>query len=188
MVLAEDETFSPSFESFIVMYVLKELDARLPAKVQKDFGHRMTGDIHVIDLANEIFQQVPHMITELDQLADLKAMATPTLNAFRSGSRGRGEGGRGRGGGGGSRGGRQAGPSRGRQTGGGKAKEKFCRICKAMGKSDTTYQSHYIAACPELSARDKEDFIASLSVMTTKEDENEDQAQDEEVEETGESD
>ena len=183
--LREDETFSPSFESFIVMYVLKELDARLPEKVQKDYGHRMQGNTHVIDLAAEIFQQVPHMIIELDQMADLKAMATPGLNAFRAVGRGRGGGSGGARGGAGGRGGRQgAGQGRGRLTGGGNKKEKFCRICKAMGKSETTFKSHYIGACPELMARDKEDFIASLTVISTEEEkrDGEDEEEDESTE------
>lgn len=54
------------------MYALEKLDPRLPTKVFKDLGHRMRGDMHVIDLANKIFQLVSAMILEM---ADFKFMS-----------------------------------------------------------------------------------------------------------------
>jgi hypothetical protein len=76
--LAEDETMGPTFESIVMMWALEKLDPRLPAKVKKDFGFRMEGDITLIDLQTPVFQAVPGMIGELDEIADMKAINVPT--------------------------------------------------------------------------------------------------------------
>ena len=76
--LIEDEMIGPTFESIIMMWGLEKLDVRLPAKVKKDFGFRMEGDITLIDLQTAVFQAVPNMIAELDEIADIKAINVPT--------------------------------------------------------------------------------------------------------------
>ena len=72
--LSEDEKISPTFESAIMIWALEKLDARLPPKVQKDFGFRMEGNTTLIDLQTAIFQAVPGMIEELDTNTELRAV------------------------------------------------------------------------------------------------------------------
>ena len=71
--LAKDEIISPTFECTIMLWCLEKIDMRLPAKVQKDFGFRMEGNVSLYDLQTAIFQAVPGMLEELDGTADFGA-------------------------------------------------------------------------------------------------------------------
>ena len=151
------------------MYALEKIDSRLPGKIQKDFGHRMQGNITLIDLAGEIFQSVPSLIEEIEQVADFKALSVKSdqvvLNASFLPSRGKGNRGRGR----------------GRVTGGflrqtpQRAPGKFCRICHMAGKDRAQVTSHHIGSCRELSSRDKQDFAASLKFVSINDEEEEEE-------------
>ena len=170
--LAEDETMGPTFESIVMMWALEKLDPRLPAKVKKDFGFRMEGDITLIDLQTPVFQAVPGMIGELDEIADMKAINVPTdephpsLAAagqrFRRGQSFRGRGTR-----------RPSRPpfSRGAQTGRAGSSGPTCRICKLAGKSESVYRSHHVGDCYFFTEQDEKDLLAgrlsSVMVDTT---------------------
>ena len=64
--LTADETLSPTFEETIVLWALEKIDPRLPAHVNKTFGHQMTGHTTLKDLQVQIFQRIPGMIQEMD--------------------------------------------------------------------------------------------------------------------------
>ena len=63
--LAADEKLSPSFEDIIIIWVLERIDKRLPAKVRKDYEHRLYGDTFLWDLQSVIFQAIPAMLDEM---------------------------------------------------------------------------------------------------------------------------
>ena len=73
-VLTEDEKLSPSFENAIILWSLEKIDPRLPAKVKKNYGHQMTGNVTLKDIQPVIFENISDMIEELDQ--------SQTANAF----------------------------------------------------------------------------------------------------------
>ena len=83
--LTEDEVLSPSFEDAIVLWALEKIDPRLPKKVRKDYEHRLTGNIYLIDLQVTIFQSIPSMLEDLNRQADLQALTIkdPSLSAVR---------------------------------------------------------------------------------------------------------
>ena len=58
IVLQADETLSPSFEDAIVLWALEKINPRLPAKVRKDYEHRLSGDTYLVDLQPTIFQSI----------------------------------------------------------------------------------------------------------------------------------
>ena len=165
--MTEDEKLSPTFESVILMWALEKLDARLPSKVQKDFGFRLEGDTTLIDLQNVIFQAVPAMIEELDNSAELKAVQIEGDDAqlCAGGPRG-GRGGwvggaqKFRGGRGGNRGSRRPLGNADRKTG--------CRICKLAGKTDAVVNSHRIKDCFFFTPQEVADF-ASLNTAEMEE-------------------
>ena len=64
--LTNDERMSPTIESTIVLWALMAIDSRLPAKVDKEFGHLMKENTTLADLQVSIFQRIPHMIKELE--------------------------------------------------------------------------------------------------------------------------
>ena len=71
--LAKDEIISPTFECIIMLWCLEKIDMRLPARVQKNFGFRMEGNISLYDLQTAIFKAVPGMLEELNSTADFGA-------------------------------------------------------------------------------------------------------------------
>ena len=54
--LTDDEKLTPSFENAIVLWSLEKIDARLPSKVKKDYGHQMTGDTTLKDVQPQTSQ------------------------------------------------------------------------------------------------------------------------------------
>jgi hypothetical protein len=166
--LSEDEKISPTFESAIMMWALEKLDARLPSKVQKDFGFRMEGNITLIDLQTAIFQAVPGMIQELDNGTELRAVQAEDEDAqlCAGGPRGgRGGGGGGanrfRGGRGGNRGSRQPFPIS--RPAGNVDMKKGCRVCRLAGKTEAVVNSHKMKECFFFTPQDHADF-ASLNM------------------------
>ena len=170
--LDEDEKLTPSFENAIVLWTLEKIDARLPSKVKKDYGHQMTGDMTLRDLQPVIFENIPDMLESLDQLQTTKAFAShvidnedhPYLNSitnrnksskpfkpppFRS-----------------------KGPSQGQMSRNYTNKktftktptvtDKFCRICNLAGSDPRVYTSHEIGNCSRLTMRDMESLRNSL--------------------------
>ena len=167
--LQVDEVISPTFECTIMLWALEKIDARLPSKVQKDFGFRMEGNTTLIELQTVVFQAIPGMLEELDSTADARAVEVTelphdaVLAAF--GPRG-GRGGRGNRSRGGGRGtfrsyrppfNTKSGHSSNADSG------KSCRVCKLAGKSDAVVRSHNIGNCFFFTKQDQEDLLASLS-------------------------
>ena len=162
LVLTEDERLSPSFENAIILWTLEKIDPRLPAKVKKNYGHQMTGDVTLKDIQPVIFENIQGMIEELDQSQAAKAFAAQTLddepvvNAINIRNRNTGNSYR---------------PQRPAQyrnkpsnqfRGGQSASKlaskqvlnKFCRICNLAGSDPKIYTSHEIGECSRLTLRD----------------------------------
>ena len=79
LVLTEDEKLSPSFENAIILWSLEKIDPRLPAKVKKNYGHQMTGDVTLKDIQPVVFENIPGMIDELDQARQPKRLLSNLL-------------------------------------------------------------------------------------------------------------
>ena len=75
--MESDETMSPTFEETVVLWCLEKIDSRLPAHVNKTFGHQMTGHTTLKDLQIQIFQRIGGMIQDLD---DIEANRAITIN------------------------------------------------------------------------------------------------------------
>ena len=183
-VMVTDETLSPSFEDTIVLMTLERIDPRLPARVARDYEHRLDKNTHLSALAPSILQAVPAMIEALDRDAGLHALASQpapvTMDAFaprgggqgRNQSRGRGGFGQNRGGYGQNRGGygqSRGGSSRGHPrispTTGRPWTEKMCRLCESKGKSPAVVASHNTTECDSFSKADLRAMLASLQTM-----------------------
>ena len=173
--LLADEVMTPTLEDTVVLWTLEKIDPRLPAKVAKAYEHRLDKDTHLIDLQATIFQSVPSLIEAIDRDAGLNALAsgaTPldteivpvTVNAFSTGSRGRGRGrlpfsGRGSGRAGG-RGHPTISPLTGRTW-----TTKLCRFCHDAQKSPAVVASHWTAECDSVSNLERRRMLATLQAM-----------------------
>ena len=159
---------TPTLESTIVLWALERIDARLPTKVQKMYGHQMTGSKCLMSLQPTIFQNVPLMLQELDQGAAAHGVTVdgdPVLGAGWTGStfrRGGGSNSGGRGRGRGSSG--YSGDRKFRDNKFRKPSDKFCRICYHAGSSH--YQTHTISDCKLLTSADKTNLRAVLGAGT----------------------
>ena len=167
--LTEDEKLTPSFENAIVLWTLEKIDARLPAKVKKDYGHQMTGDITLRDLQPVIFENINSMIEDLDQAHTTKAFAAQviddqtSLNALTNRNRDRPR----------NRplSFRPKAPNTNRPfrnqplrhpTPKTQITDKFCRICNLAGSDPRIYSSHEIGTCSRLTVRDMESLRNAL--------------------------
>ena len=166
LLLTEDEKLSPSFENAIVLWSLDKIDPRLPSKVKKDYGHQMTGDSTLKDLQPTIFENIPNMLEDLDQMQATKAFAAQTidegqitLNALYNRTSNK------------TKNARTFNKPRNsfhnqplrssinmrkpvvRPT---STTDKFCRICNLAGSDPKIYTSHEIGNCSRLTLRDME--------------------------------
>ena len=183
-VMEADETLSPSHEDTIVLMTLERIDPRLPARVARDYEHRLDKTTHLSALVSSILQAVPAMIEALDRDAGLNALASQpapvTMDAFASRGRGRGRNqnqGRGgygqsrggysqsRGGYGQNRGGSSQGHPRISPTTGRPWTLKMCRLCESKEKSPAIVASHNTAECDFFSKADLRAMLASLQAM-----------------------
>ena len=177
IILAADETLTPSFEDAIVLWALEKIDARLPAKVRKDYEHRLSGDTYLVDLQPTIFQSIPSMLEELDRQVDAHSatvseseddasLAALRFNQFRKrGGRG-GQSDRGRGG--------QPGRGRGSQQGrSGQSTyvRRHCRVCQAAGKPPQVYETHNVGTCGFFNRQDRQDMLSALQAMNVEDQE-----------------
>ena len=160
-VLPEDEKLSPSFENAIVLWSLDKIDPRLPAKVKKNYGHQMTGDTTLKDIQPVIFENIDHMIDELENAQTTKMFAAQSLedstdlnsinfqNRNSSATRAK------------PRNFTRGGMSRNNFTRLKMQKKsvptkKYCRICDLAGSPPQVYTSHEIGKCSRLSIKDIE--------------------------------
>ena len=169
--LTEDEKLTPSFENAIVLWTLDKIDARLPSKVKKDYGHQMTGDYTLKDIQPVIFENINNMLEDLEQAEMTKAFAAQTLedenpefnsitykekkktSSVRSRARGRGRIFSSRRGFGNNRQGIRSNSA---------SDNKFCRLCNFVGSDAYVYTSHEIGNCTRLSMRDMESLRNAL--------------------------
>ena len=171
-ILTEDEKLSPSFENAIVLWSLEKIDARLPDKVKKSYGHQMTRDVTLKDIQPVVFENIPAMLEELDQAQMTKSFSVQTLGDQtelsaiqyrnrdrvrpfkRSNLSNRQTNNRI------STGGRTAGFKQ--QSKNGVYSGKFCRICNLAGSGPQIYTNHEIGNCHRLTMRDLESLKNSL--------------------------
>ena len=162
-VLPEDEKLTPSFENAIILWTLEKIDPRLPAKVKRDYGHQMTGNITLKDIQPVIFENISTMLEDLDQSQTTKAFAAQlvddqtSLNAIGPQFSGRGR----------SRNfsSKFRGANRGNSSTNRSSRtlsKKYCRICHLAGSDRNIYSSHEIGFCSRLSARDLESLKSAL--------------------------
>ena len=181
-VMDVDEALSPSFRDAIVLMTLERIDPRLPARVARDYEHRLDKKTHLTALASSIFQAVPAMIESLDRDAGLNALAAQpapvTMDAFAARGRGRG-------------GSRYQGQGRGmtpRQqprispTTGRPWTLKMCRLCESEKRSPAVVASHNTVECDSFSKTERRSLLASLQAMDlTSNNQEEDQNYEDEV-------
>jgi hypothetical protein len=165
--LQEDEKFSPTLENVTVLWALQLIDPRLPNQVYKIFGHQLKNNTRLIDIHQQIFDQIPELIqdietTEANRATTFNAAShttevlapEPTLNAaFTRSGPPRPRGGR---------------TYRGRGNfNRSSAQRKFCRICFLSGSS--AYNSHDISTCRQLTRRDLEALQSKLNQISISE-------------------
>ena len=189
--LADDEKLSPSFEDIIIIWVLERIDRRLPAKVRKDYEHRLFGDTFLWDLQAVIFQAIPAMLEDLAKednfasaLAATRSRSQPAaaaaplhqmmLNAFAKPSKGKT---------GGKVGNRGADNSSNRgkvSAAGGPWTEFYCRICHKIKKQPASvFTTHNTSQCSSITVEDRYCLLNELMALW------EDGGEEEELEEEG---
>ena len=72
--LLVDEKITPTLEATIVLWALERIDPRLPAKVQKQYGHQLVLNRCLVTLQPVIFQNIPGKLLELEE-SDMKSSA-----------------------------------------------------------------------------------------------------------------
>ena len=189
--LADDEKLSPSFEDIIIIWVLERIDRRLPAKVRKDYEHRLFGDTFLWDLQAVIFQAIPAMLEDLAKednfasaLAATKSRSQPAaaaaplhqlmLNGFARPSKGKTSG---------KVGNRGADNSSNRgkvSAAGGPWTEFYCRICHKIKKQPASvFTTHNTSQCSSITVEDRYCLLNELMALW------EDGGEEEELEEEG---
>lgn len=66
-VMTEDEKISPTTECLLISMALERIDSRLPAEIDRIFGHRMNDGTSLMDLQSEIFSYIPRALETLDR-------------------------------------------------------------------------------------------------------------------------
>ena len=173
--LPADEKLSPSFEDIIIIWTLERIDRRLPAKVRKDYEHRLYGDTFLWDLQAVIFQAIPAMLEEMEkedsfanalavtknrsQTAAASLQVPLQLNAGvirpqKSNFAAKG-----------ARGGTSS--NRGRQSAaGGPWTEKYCRICHKIKKQPASvFTGHNTNQCSSITVEDRYCLLNELMVQ-----------------------
>ena len=162
--LTEDEKLSPSFENAIILWTLEKIDARLPAKIKKNYGHQMTGNTTLKDIQPVIFEHIDILLEELDQFQTNKLLASQVnaeddvelhaINIRKSGNRNNSN--------------RSKSRSFREQVSAKQPKSlnqstsKYCRICHLAGSDKRVFSSHEIGNCSRLSVRDLESLRDAL--------------------------
>jgi hypothetical protein len=65
--LREDERISPTTECLLINITLERIDPRLPAEIDRIFGHRMDDGTTLMDLNTEIFSYIPRALASLNR-------------------------------------------------------------------------------------------------------------------------
>ena len=177
--LAEDEKLSPTFEDIIIIWALERIDRRLPAKVRKDYEHRLFGDTFLWDLQAVIFQAIPALLEDLAKednyasaLAATKsrsqpaAAAAPLHQLMLNASLARPP--KGRFGGKGGNKGADNSSTRGKvSAAGGPWTEFYCRICHKIKKQPASvFTTHNTNQCSSISVEDRYCLLNELMAFS----------------------
>ncbi len=73
--LKEDEKISPTTECLLIQIALERIDQRLPAEIDRIFGHRMNDGTTLMDLHTEIFSYIPRELASLDREENIACSA-----------------------------------------------------------------------------------------------------------------
>jgi len=65
-LLLEDEMLTPTFEDIIVLWCLEKISPHLPIEVDKNYHEQLMGDYSLKDLQEEIFQNIPNLLENLE--------------------------------------------------------------------------------------------------------------------------
>ena len=65
--MQEDEKISPTTEVLLITIALERIDPRLPAEIDRIFGHRLQSGLTLMDICSEVFQYVPRALASLDR-------------------------------------------------------------------------------------------------------------------------
>ena len=142
--LEEDEKITPTTECLIIQIALERIDSRLPAEIDRIFGHLMDDNTTLIDLQSEIFSYIPRALAALDKEEQMMCNARHVcdkkheepkeevgINAiFNKSGQGRNNF-------------RQRRPATRPQQ----RQIKFCRVCQALDLPTTTFTSHDTREC-----------------------------------------
>ena len=66
-VMTTDEKVSPTTECLLISMALERIDTRLPAEIDRIFGHRMNDGTSLMDLQSEIFSYIPRALEAVDR-------------------------------------------------------------------------------------------------------------------------
>ena len=66
-VMPSDEKVSPTTECLLISIALERIDTRLPAEIDRIFGHRMNDGTSLMDLQSEIFSYIPRALESVDR-------------------------------------------------------------------------------------------------------------------------
>ena len=180
--LLEDEKLTPTFENAIVLWALDKIDPRLPAKVKRNYGHQMTGNVTLRDVQPVIFEHIDSMLEELDQSQTSKLLASQSLadcvdlQAISTQNKNRGKFLNNRTGGKSNYRGRTTFKPSSSGKSFNKPTNKYCRICDLAGSDAKVFTSHEIGNCNRLSIRDFESIRNAMvlnGMVTLAEDEEE---------------
>jgi len=81
--LKEDEKMSPTLECSIVFFALKEIDHRLPERVEQVFCHQMFENLTIRDIQPQVFQAIPHLLDQIEA-KDAHDAALRATNYYRA--------------------------------------------------------------------------------------------------------
>jgi hypothetical protein len=90
MQLAHDEKMSPMLEDMVLLDAVREIDVRLPAYVRTFYTHKMSKTDRLMDFKNDILNNVPKFLQELDNTEHLHAITTDDADPTRQRQRGQG--------------------------------------------------------------------------------------------------
>ena len=153
--LAADEKLSPSFEDIIIIWTLERIDKRLPAKVRKEYEHRLYGDTFLWDLQSVIFQAIPAMMDELAKEESFANAISATMNRHQPAAAAplHQEG-------------HRRGSNRGRDSAAGElVTGSYCLICHKINKQPASvFTRHSTNQCSTITVLDRYCLLSELQV------------------------
>ena len=170
-VLQQDEKVSPMLEDIILLDVIREIDARLPAHIRTFYTHKMSKTDKLMDFKNDILNNIPKFLQELDKDEHLNAVRAsdidPSMAAFRQNNFTRNQ--------------NKSGGAFKKSPQGNQFQGKtnfYCRLCHKCEMPRAIYTGHNIgdAKCTQLSSQDRDKLRHSsrMSSMMVQDESSED--------------